>query len=97
MSTGGLTQPEWSPCTGLQTDLNPLVGVAHHGDEQVDEDDDGDEEVHQKDELEQRDRPVAHVVAQPLGRGPYLYDVSIFFKFFDHPPLDVRICYLFSP
>ena len=47
------------------TNLDPLVGVAHHGDEQVDEDDDGDEEVDEKDELEERDGPVLHVVAQP--------------------------------
>ena len=45
--------------------LDPLVGVAHHGDEQVDEDDDGDEEVDEKDELEERDGPVLHVIAQP--------------------------------
>ena len=51
--------------------LNPLVGVAHHGNEQVDEDDDGDEEVNEKDELEECDGPVAHVLTdlEVLGAG----------------------------
>ena len=45
--------------------LNPLVGVAHHGDEQIDEDDDGDEEVDEEHDLEERHRPLLHVLAQP--------------------------------
>ena len=55
----------------LATYLDPLVGVAHHGDEEVDEDDDGDEEVDQEDDLEEHDRPLAHVRAQlqVLGAG----------------------------
>ena len=55
----------------LATYLDPLVGVAHHGDEEVDEDDDGDEEVDQEDDLEEDDRPLAHVRAQlqVLGAG----------------------------
>ena len=53
----------------LATYLDPLVGVAHHGDEEVDEDDDGDEEVDQEDDLEEHDRPLAHVRAQPQVLG----------------------------
>ena len=55
----------------LATYLDPLVGVAHHGDEEVDEDDDGDEEVDEEDDLEEHDRPLAHVRAQlqVLGAG----------------------------
>ena len=48
----------------LATYLDPLVGVAHHGDEEVDEDDDGDEEVDEEDDLEEHDRPLAQVRAQ---------------------------------
>ena len=45
--------------------LDPLVGVAHHGDQQIDEDDGGDQEVEGKDQLEQDQGPLLHVLVHP--------------------------------
>ncbi len=42
--------------------LDALVGVAHHSNEQVDEDDDRDEEVDGEDDLEHDERPLGVLV-----------------------------------
>jgi hypothetical protein len=51
--------------------LNSLIGVAHHGNEQVDEDDHCNHEVDREDDLEHLDGPLADVVGQleVLGAG----------------------------
>ncbi len=42
--------------------LNPLVGVAHHGNEQIDEDDRRYQQVEGKDDLEELQRPIVDPV-----------------------------------
>ncbi len=43
-----------------------MIGVAHHSNEQVDEDDDGDKQVDGKDDLEDDERPLGVDVALGL-------------------------------
>ena len=49
-------------CDAKSSYLNPLIGVAHHSNEQVDEDNDGDQDVNGETDLEQLQGPIPNVV-----------------------------------
>lgn len=45
--------------------LNPLIGVAHHGDEKIDQDNHGDEHVDPEGELEESSGPLGLIWLDP--------------------------------